>query len=109
MADPVKGGQDDPGPGIGIVPAGYADGWRRGLTGTEVLVAGERRSVVGTISMDSFAVTLPSELPVGTAVTLIGGTASAEAHARIAGTINYEIVTGINPNPTRASRQVVET
>jgi alanine racemase len=44
---------------IGIVPAGYADGWRRGLTGTEVLVAGERRPVVGTISMDSFAVELP--------------------------------------------------
>jgi alanine racemase len=94
---------------IGLVPVGYADGFRRDLKGTHVLVDGEPVDVVGTISMDSFAVTLPSELPVGTAVTLIGGTASAEAHARIAGTINYEIVTGINPNPTRASRQVVET
>ena len=28
---------------IGIVPVGYADGFRRDLTGTEVLVAGERR------------------------------------------------------------------
>src|SRR5687768_3278164 len=43
---------------IGIVPVGYADGFRRDLTGTEVLVAGERRQVVGTISMDAFAVEL---------------------------------------------------
>ena len=41
---------------IGIVPVGYADGFRRDLTGTEVRVAGEPRRVVGTISMDAFAV-----------------------------------------------------
>ena len=33
---------------VGIVPVGYADGFRRGLTGTEVLVDGARRRVVGT-------------------------------------------------------------
>ena len=38
---------------IGIVPVGYADGFRRDLTGTEVLVDGERRQVVGTVSMDA--------------------------------------------------------
>ena len=43
---------------IGIVPVGYADGFRRGLTGTEVRVAGESRPVIGTISMDAFAVEL---------------------------------------------------
>src|SRR5438309_9958310 len=32
---------------IGVVPVGYADGFRRGLTGTSVLVEGERRRVVG--------------------------------------------------------------
>ena len=53
---------------IGIVPVGYADGFRRDLTGTEVRVAGERRRVVGTISMDAFAVELDRELPVGTPV-----------------------------------------
>ena len=41
------------------MPVGYADGFRRDLTGAEVLVAGERRRVVGTVSMDSFAVALP--------------------------------------------------
>ena len=41
-------------------PVGYADGFRRDMTGTEVLVEGERRPVVGTISMDALAVELPS-------------------------------------------------
>ena len=94
---------------IGLVPVGYADGFRRDLTGTEVLVAGERRRVVGTISMDAFAVELESELPVGTRVTLIGPGAPAEAHARVAGTINYELVTGIGRTPERTRRVVLGT
>ena len=81
---------------IGIVPVGYADGFRRDLTGTEVRVAGEPRRVVGTISMDAFSVELDRELPVGTPVTLLGHGVQAEAHARVAGTIGYELVTGIN-------------
>src|SRR5207237_1370919 len=40
---------------IGIVPVGYADGFRRDLTGTEVRVAGEPRRAVGTVSLDAFA------------------------------------------------------
>jgi alanine racemase len=93
---------------IGIVPVGYADGFRRDLTGTEVRVAGERRRVVGTISMDSFAVELDRWLPVGTPVVLIGHGVTAEEHARVAGTINYEIVTGIRSDPLRARRSVYE-
>jgi alanine racemase len=92
---------------IGLVPVGYADGFRRDLTGTVVLVDGEPRKAVGTISMDSFAVELDRELPVGTPVTLLGDGLLAEAHARVAGTINYELVTGINSDPRRARRQVV--
>ena len=93
---------------IGLVPVGYADGFRRNLTGTEVLVAGERRSVVGIVSMDSFAVELDRELPIGTPVVLLGGGVLAEDHARIAGTINYELVTGISSDPRRARRTVVD-
>jgi alanine racemase len=92
---------------IGLVPVGYADGFRRDLTGTEVRVGGELRKVVGTISMDSFAVELDRELPVGTPVTLLGDGILAEEHARVAGTINYELVTGINSDPRRAHRTVV--
>ena len=44
---------------IALVPVGYADGFRRDMTGTEVLVAGERCPVVGTVSMDVIAVETP--------------------------------------------------
>ena len=92
---------------IGIVPVGYADGFRRDLTGTEVRVAGERRRVVGTISMDAFAVELERELPVATPVTIIGHGMLAEEHARVAGTITYELVSRIASGPTRARRTVM--
>jgi alanine racemase len=93
---------------IGIVPVGYADGFRRDLTGTEVRVSGEPRRVVGTISMDAFAVELEREEPVGAPVTILGSGVLAEAHARVADTINYELVCGINRDPRRARRTVVD-
>jgi alanine racemase len=93
---------------IGIVPVGYADGFRRDLTGAEVLVEGERRRVVGTISMDALAVVLDGELPVGTPVTLVGDGVLVEEHARIAGTIGYEIATGFNSGSGRATRVAVD-
>jgi alanine racemase len=93
---------------IGIVPVGYADGFRRDLTGTQVRVAGELRPVVGTISMDSFAVQLERELPVGAPVVLVGHGLLLEEHARVAGTITYELATGIDSAPTRARRTVVD-
>jgi len=93
---------------IGIVPVGYADGFRRDLTGTEVRVAGEPRHVVGTVSMDAVAVELEREELVGTPVTILGDGVLAEGHARVAGTINYELVCGINVDPRRARRVVVD-
>jgi alanine racemase len=91
---------------IGIVPVGYEDGFRRDMTGTEVLVDGERRQSVGTVSMDAFAVELDRELPVGTPVTIIGDGALIERHAEVAGTIGYEIACGINAGSARARRIV---
>jgi alanine racemase len=93
---------------IGLVPVGYADGFRRDFTGTSVLVDGERRPVVGTISMDSFAVELPRALERGTPVTLLGDGLLAEEHARVAGTINYEVVTGTRSRPERSQRRVLD-
>lgn len=89
---------------IGIVPVGYADGFRRDMTGTHVLVEGERRRVVGTISMDALAVELDRQLPTGTPVTLVGGGVLIEDHARVADTIGYEIATGLNTRSGRARR-----
>jgi len=92
---------------IGLVPVGYGDGLRRDLTGTEVLVAGSRRRVIGTVSMDSFAVELGEELPAGERVTLVGDGLLVEEHARVAGTINYELTCGIDSSPERARREVL--
>jgi alanine racemase len=92
----------------GIVPVGYADGFRRDMTGTEVLVDGEPRRVVGTVSMDAVAVELDRELPVGTPVTIVGEGLLIERHAEVAGTIGYEIACGINSDPTRARRVVTD-
>lgn len=91
---------------IGLVPVGYGDGFRRGLTGTEVLVGGSRRRVVGTISMDALAVELGDESE-GTEVTLIGNGVLVEEHARRLGTINYEVTCGIRSAPERAERRIV--
>jgi alanine racemase len=93
---------------IGIVPVGYGDGFRRDLTGTEVRVGGELCPVVGTISMDSCAVRLERELPVGAPVVLLGHGVLAESHARVAETINYELTCGVETGPLRARRTVMD-
>ncbi len=93
---------------IGIVPVGYGDGFRRDLTGTEVLVGGEPRRVVGAVSMDALAVELGPEVTVGTPVTLVGPGVPLESHARVAGTISYELACGIGASPTRTVRVVVD-
>jgi alanine racemase len=93
---------------IGIVPVGYADGFRRDMSGTYVLVGGEPQGAVGTVSMDAVAVELGGELPVGTPVTIVGDGLPIERHARVAGTIGYEIACGINSDPARAHRVVLD-
>jgi alanine racemase len=92
---------------LGVVPVGYADGFRRGLMGTQVVVGGSRRQVVGAVSMDALFVELDEE-EEGAPVTLIGDGVLAEEHARHLGTINHEITTGIRSDPLRADRRVVD-
>jgi alanine racemase len=92
---------------VGIVPVGYADGFRRGLSGGEVVVAGTRRRVVGAISMDALAVELGDE-EAGAPVTLLGDGVLAEELAARLDTINYEITCGIRTDPRRSDRRVVD-
>jgi alanine racemase len=93
---------------VGVVPVGYADGFRRDMTGTDVLVEGVRRRVVGTVSMDALAVILDGDVAVGTPVTLVGDGIRIEEHARVAGTIGYEIAVGLNTRSGRARRVTVD-
>jgi alanine racemase len=94
---------------LGTVPIGYADGVRRALTNDcDVLVAGRRVPVAGTVSMDNITVDLgPGDPPpVGTEVVLLGARGGervlAEEWARRLGTINYEITCGISARVPRA-------
>jgi alanine racemase len=91
---------------IGIVPVGYADGFRRDLAGAHLLVGGERCRVVGAVSMDALAVELPAERRAGTEVTIVGAGLPLEEHARVAGTITYELACRIETGPARARRVV---
>lgn len=93
---------------IGVVPVGYADGVRRDMSGAEVLVAGHPARIVGTVSMDAFAVELPGPVEPGSPVTLLGDGITAESHARVAETIAYEILCGLATHAPRGTRVVVD-
>ena len=44
---------------VGVLPIGYGDGWRRGLSNNaDVLIGGRRYPLVGTVSMDNITVDL---------------------------------------------------
>jgi alanine racemase len=94
---------------LATLPIGYADGVRRALAGgCEVLIDGRRHPLVGNVSMDNITVELGERGPhvrVGTPATLIGADGeerqTAEDLARIAGTINYEILCGIGARVPR--------
>ncbi|MGZ4334707.1 MAG: alanine racemase C-terminal domain-containing protein, partial [Gaiellaceae bacterium] len=64
--------------------------------------------VVGTVSMDAIAVQLEREPAAGTPVTIIGDGVLLEEHARVAGTITYELACGLEPRPSRSRRVVVD-
>jgi alanine racemase len=97
---------------LALLPIGYADGLRRELSncGT-VLVRGQRAAMVGRVSMDltMVDVTAISEAAIGDEAVVIGEQqgqrVSAEDHARLAGTIPYEILCAISD---RVPRVVVD-
>lgn len=95
---------------VGVLPLGYGDGVRRGLSNNaEVLIRGRRHRLVGTVSMDNVTVELGRETDVepGDEAVLIGSqggeTILAEELAARLGTINYEITCGISGRVPRES------
>ncbi len=95
---------------IGVLPIGYGDGFRRALSGNaDVLIAGSRLPLVGTVSMDNVAVDLGPDPAVhelcGAEAVMIGSSGSeritAEELARRMDTINYEIACGLSPRVER--------
>lgn len=80
---------------VGIVAAGYGDGFpRHAGSGTPVMVNGVRSQIVGHASMDMLCVDLRPlpEARVGEPVQLWGDQLPVEEVARHAGTIPYELL-----------------
>jgi len=83
---------------IGVVGAGYGDGYpRHASSGTPVVIGGSRVPLVGRVSMDMLTVDLgkSSNARIGDPVTLWGEGLPAEEVAARAGTISYELFCGI--------------
>ncbi len=97
---------------IAVLPIGYADGYPRILSNkAQVLVHGKRCNVVGTICMDHTMVDVTDidDVACGDEVVLIGEQGGKEITAKevadLAGTIHYEIATGIQK---RVKREYIE-
>lgn len=95
---------------LGVIPIGYGDGWRRALSSNaDVLIAAERRPIVGTVSMDNLTVDLGAASSArtlrGSEVVLIGARGeqriTAEEVARRMGTINYEVTCALTDRVPR--------
>ena len=88
---------------VATVPVGYADGYRRSLSGKfHVLIQGKPAPILGRVCMDQIMVDVTHipDLKVGDRVVLVGPSGDAsismEAIAEAAGSFNYEMLTGIS-------------
>ena len=91
---------------IATVPVGYANGYFRSLSNHGAAsVGGVRVPVVGRVSMDLITLDVtavpPDDCQPGRPVELIGGAVSLDELAAAAGTIAYEILTGLGPRLQR--------
>ena len=84
---------------LALLPVGYSDGLRRELSSSDhrsggwVMLRGCRAPILGRVSMNLTVVDI-TDIPgvaAGEEVILLGPGITAEQHARLAGTIPYEI------------------
>ena len=92
---------------VATIPIGYGDGVRRLLSNNcEVLIGGERRELIGNVSMDNITVRAEG-CSYGDEVVLIGAQGEervlAEEWARRIQTINYEVTCGLSSRVARIS------
>ncbi len=83
---------------VATLAAGYADGYPRHLSGRGAWVSlrGQRSAVLGRVTMDQLIVEAPEGTGVGDTATLLGADGpSANELAERAGTIPYEVFTGL--------------
>ncbi|MBK1853127.1 alanine racemase [Marinobacter sp. 1-4A] len=91
---------------MGMVAIGYGDGYpRHAGTDTPAAIGGRRIRLIGRVSMDMLAVDLSNtpEAREGDLVELWGRTVGVDEVASCAGTISYELLTGITRRVPRIS------
>jgi len=88
---------------IATIPVGYADGYRRSLSGKfYVLIRGKRAPILGRVCMDQMMVDVTDipDVTVNDRVVLVGKSGdeeiTMEAISEAAGSFNYEFVSGIS-------------
>lgn len=89
---------------IGIVAAGYADGYSHNTeSGCPVIINGRQAELAGVVSMDLLAIDLGPNArdQVGDTAILWGDDLPVEDVARFAGTIPYTLVTGVTARVVR--------
>lgn len=94
---------------VGVIGIGYGDGYpRHAPSGTPVLVKGRRAPLVGRVSMDTIMVDLRghTEADIGDEAILWGRGLPAEEIATAAGTIAYELLTGVTE---RVQREYIQS
>jgi alanine racemase len=92
---------------IATLAVGYADGYpRHARNGTPVLINGQRAKLVGTVSMDLITVDIShlAAVNIGDPAILWGDGLPAEEIADCAGTISYQLFTGVS---SRVPRQYI--
>jgi len=97
---------------VATIPVGYADGYRRSLSGKfYVLIRGKRAPILGRICMDQMMVDV-TDIPgvtLNDKVVLVGRDGeeviTMEAIAAAAGSFNYEFVCGISRRVPRLYRK----
>ncbi|MBV7520925.1 alanine racemase [Ensifer sp. ENS12] len=94
---------------LATIAAGYADGLPRSLSGRgAVYCDGIRLPIVGRVSMDSITIDISAlpdgRLHLGSLVEVLGSNQALEDLARDAGTISYEILTGLGQRYERQYR-----
>ena len=104
---------------VATIPVGYADGYRRSLSGKfHVLIRGRRAPILGRVCMDQLMVDVTGipDAALGDRVVLIGSsgeeTITVEQIAQAADSFNYEFVCGISrrvPRVYRSGGQNVST
>ncbi|WP_158942020.1 alanine racemase [Granulicella sp. S190] len=88
---------------LALLSVGYADGLRRELSASNArqggwaMVKGQRAAIVGRVSMNLTIVDVTGvgEVALGDEAVVLGDGVTADDHARLAGTIAYEILCGV--------------